>query len=228
VRKLLALLTLTLLWDASGWDAVVSAGFGSASGFAARDALWAQTLLHDGLRGFNLALIGVALGLLLLLPPRTGGLGPGPTRARQLQALLALLAAALLVPALRRYSLTSCPWSLAEFGGTVPWVSHWAWGLTDGGPGHCFPSGHAAGSFAFFAQLWLWAPHRRERPVPWRFWCAVVLLGGVAGSVAQVARGAHFVSHCLWSACLCAALTALLMLRPRRAVRPERPSPVPA
>jgi membrane-associated PAP2 superfamily phosphatase len=34
-----------------------------------------------------------------------------------------------------------------------------------------------------------------------------VLLAGLLGSVAQWARGAHFVSHSLWSAYLCALIT---------------------
>ena len=42
---------------------------------------------------------------------------------------------------------------LAEFGGVAQHVSHWSLGVLDGGPGHCFPSGHASSAFAFFALL---------------------------------------------------------------------------
>ena len=53
--------------------------------------------------------------------------------------VLVTLAAVLLVPAIKRVSLTSCPWDLAEFGGMAQYVSHWRWGAGDGGPGRCFP-----------------------------------------------------------------------------------------
>ena len=56
-----------------------------------------------------------------------------------------------LIPLLKVVSLTSCPWSLAEFGGTARHVSHWAFGEPDGGPGRCFPSGHATAAFCFLA-----------------------------------------------------------------------------
>lgn len=218
-------LLAVLLWDLSGWDWAVSAALATPQGFAARDAGWARTLLHEGLRGVDAALLLLALGQAVRAAPAPGD---GPTRADHARALLALLAAWTLVPALKQLSLSSCPWSLAAFGGEAQWVSHWRIGVADGGPGHCFPSGHAAGSFGFFAQLWLWAPWRRQRSAMWRWWLLALLAGGALGSLAQVARGAHFVSHCLWSAWLCALLTWVLMLRPRRAAAQGSPSPVRA
>jgi hypothetical protein len=71
---------------------------------------------------------------------------------------------------------------------------------SDGGPGHCFPSGHAVAAFAFLPLYFQW---RSERPR-----VAVALLAWVLGlgllfGWAQLARGAHFPSHTLWSAWLC-------------------------
>ena len=56
-----------------------------------------------------------------------------------------LVGCLLAVAALKRHSPTSCPWSLQEFGGHAVYLSHWRW-RPDGGPGHCFPSGHASGA----------------------------------------------------------------------------------
>ena len=49
------------------------------------------------------------------------------------------VACAALIPLIKRLSATSCPWSLAEFGGSVvQFVPHWVRGVTDGGPdGEC-------------------------------------------------------------------------------------------
>lgn len=79
-------------------------------------------------------------------------------------------------------------------------MSHWHFGLADGGPGHCFPSGHAVAAFAFFAMYFLWRGHD---PRLARRWLAGVLAAGAVFGFAQLARGAHYPSHTLWSAWIC-------------------------
>jgi membrane-associated PAP2 superfamily phosphatase len=203
--KLLALLLVpVLLWDFSGWDLTVARWFGGADGFSARNAFWAESLLHEGGRWLSgLLLLWVAVDAFWPKAPTQ----PGPSRVQRRWALLALILVILAVPALKRLSLTSCPWSLAEFGGVAQWVPHWRLGVPDGGPGGCFPSGHAVGSFlGFTVLLWLWAPWRSQRPLLWAGLCLGIGLGSLAASAGQWARGAHFVSHSLWSAWLCALL----------------------
>ncbi len=117
--------------------------------------------------------------------------------------------ALLLVVTLKGLSATSCPWDLQPFGGSAPHVSHWAWGLSDGGGGHCFPAGHASTAFAFLgAYPWLRERHPRTATI----WLLVVLSLGTVLGVAQQIRGAHFLSHTLWTAWLCWA-TALVLHR---------------
>lgn len=43
-----------------------------------------------------------------------------------------------LVPTLKQFSLTLCPWDLLEFGGRAQSVAHGQPGVADGGPGRCF------------------------------------------------------------------------------------------
>jgi membrane-associated PAP2 superfamily phosphatase len=109
------------------------------------------------------------------------------------------------VPALKRTATTSCPWDLAQFGGSARYVPHWDWGVLDLGPGHCFPSGHAVAGFAFLALYFAWRAHhpRRARGLLW-----TALATGLAFGAAQVLRGAHYVSHVAWSAWLCWTLSA--------------------
>ena len=191
-------LALLLAWDASGLDRAAARLFGDAHGFPWRDTWWAATLMHDGGR---LVAMVVLAGVVLFtaLAPRSAG----PSRAQRWHWLGVVLLCLVAVPALKRLSLTSCPWDLAEFGGTAHYLSHWRWGLGDGGPGHCFPSGHAVAAFAFMGLYFLWRDHAPARA---RGWLLVVMGAGLLFGGAQLARGAHYPSHTLWSAWLCWAV----------------------
>lgn len=185
---------LALWWDWSGIDLVVMRVLGTPQGFPWRDAFLTSRVLHEGGRLLGWA---VALGwLLYALKPQW----PGPPRPQRVLWLAVALASLLVVPALKHRSHTSCPWDLAEFGGRAWYVSHWALGLADGGPGHCFPSGHAAAAFAFIAGYFMLRP---QHPRAARAWLAAVCATGLAFGWAQVARGAHYPSHVLWTAWIC-------------------------
>lgn len=203
----LATAILLLAWDASGLDRAVMRWVGNAQGFAWRDAWLTATLAHEG--GRQLAWAAFAFLLLNTLRPQL----PGPPRSERWRALGATLACLLLVPGIKRVSHTSCPWDLAEFGGSAQYVSHWAFGVTDGGAGHCFPSGHAVAAFAFFSLYFLMRPHRARFA---HAWLAGVLIVGVLFGTAQLLRGAHYPSHTLWSAWLCWLTCSLVMQWPRR------------
>jgi membrane-associated PAP2 superfamily phosphatase len=182
-----------LLWEWSGLDLALTRAYGSPSGFPWRDAWLTRTLLHDG--GRALAWAAMALWLLTL------GLDRGSDRARRLRWVGVSLLCLLLVPTLKQFAATSCPWELQEFGGRVAaYVPHWLLGVRDGGPGRCFPSGHAVAAFAFFA---VYFDQREHRPRAARLWLAGVCVAGLLFGWAQLARGAHFASHTLWSAWLC-------------------------
>ena len=193
-------LALLLAWDAAGLDLPAARWFGSASGFAQRDAWWASTLLHDGGR---LAAWLLLLCLLISAVRRPPVGAPG--RGQRWRWLGVITLCVLLVPSIKRFSLTSCPYELAEFGGLARYVSHWRWGVADGGPGHCFPSGHAVSAFAFFGLYFLW---RQHAPGLARTLLAAVVLMGLLLGTAQLVRGAHYPSHTLWTGWLCWALCA--------------------
>ncbi|HEY0956049.1 MAG TPA: phosphatase PAP2 family protein [Roseateles sp.] len=190
-------LLLVLAWDASGLDLALARCFGGPGGFPAREAFWSRDLLHAGLRNlWMLAWLLLAVDAWRRRPARSG-----PSRRERRLALAAGLLVLVIVPALKGLSHSSCPWSLLEFGGSSPWVSHWDWTLRDGGPGHCFPSGHTAGAIAFSPFAWIWGR---------RAWGLVAVVAGLA-ALAQMARGAHFLSHSLWAAWIGIALGWLLL-----------------
>ncbi len=201
---LIALLPL-LLWDLAALDLPAARLFGTAHGFAWRDDWWLNAVLHDSMRYLAWAM---AFALLLnVFWPLTHRL----TRGERLWWFLATLAGAAVVPLIKQQSLTSCPWDLDEFGGAAQHLSHWLqfrpWGQADGGGGRCFPSGHATSAFCFFSGAFAL---RRAHPVAARRSVWGVLVLGLLLGLVQLARGAHFPSHTLWSAWICFGLNLMM------------------
>ncbi len=195
-------LAVLLAWDASRLDLAVDGAFGTAVGFAWRDHWLTAGLLHEG--GRRLAGAVLAALLLNLAWPPAGAMRRLP-RADRLWWLVTSIACLALPALLKPLSLSSCPWDLQAFGGHAAWVSHWAWGVSDGGPGHCFPSGHASAAFGFLPG---WFVLRGRSPRLARAWLAAVLVLGTAYGGAQLVRGAHHLSHSAWTAWLCWSLAA--------------------
>lgn len=198
-----AALPLLLLWDLSGLDLPLARWFGSSDGFSLQYHPLLSGWLHEGPRQLGWALL-ILLTASIWWP--VGVLGRLSRRERAWMTGAVWLAL-LLVVGIKGISRTSCPWDLTAFGGTAQYVSHWAWGVRDGGGGHCFPAGHASTGFAFVA-LAVWLQAVSPRAGAWA-WVAVLLAGLVLGWTQQ-ARGAHFFSHTLWTAWLCWAVATVL------------------
>lgn len=192
-----ALLIALLTWDASGMDLVLARWAGGPWGFPHRNDWLLTGVLHDGIRhvawGFTLLLcvtLAWPFGVFNALP-----------FSRRLQGPLMALLSTGLIAVLKTASGTSCPWDLHEFGGVAHHLSHWqGWLNPDGGAGRCFPAGHASTGFAFVGGHFAL---RETRPGLARAWLATALGIGVLLGLAQQWRGAHFMSHTLWSAWLC-------------------------
>jgi membrane-associated PAP2 superfamily phosphatase len=192
----LAALACVVAWDASGGDLALAQPFGSATGFPWREQWFLVQVLHESARR-----VGWLLMLLLTLAVwwPVGVLRRLDTAERFQMAASALLALGV-VSIAKSLSNTSCPWDLAQFGGVARHVSHWALSLHDGGGGRCFPAGHASAGFAFLGGYFAL---RRKAPIAARWWLAGSLLAGFVLGGAQQVRGAHFMSHTLWTAWLC-------------------------
>ena len=201
-----------MIWDLLGLDLALARLVATEAGFGLRDHRFLTQVMHDGARTLAGLLVGT-LAIAVVCPM-------GPLRALRRGQRLWLLAAVvggLVLPAsLKRLSATSCPWDLREFGGAYAWVSHWQWTRVDGGPGHCFPAGHASAGFAWIAGFFAWP----AGSVMARRWLWGALLAGLALGLAQQLRGAHFMSHTLWTAWICwtwAWVLSCLLTRDRHA-----------
>ncbi len=114
--------------------------------------------------------------------------------------VIAVAGSTLLVAMLKDVTHVNCPWSVDRYGGEVPYLPTWREVLLHGRSGRCFPSGHAGSGYALLASYFYC---RRFAP-RWR-WLVLVaaLVLGVAFGVAQLLRGAHYLSHDLWALAIC-------------------------
>ena len=196
----LALLTITVS-RYSNIDLAVSSWFydTSTGSFPLKDTFLFSRILHDGTRELS-------IGLWLLCSVITW-------RARHTEAFLGwlfVILTALLAVGINGWfkhnSMHSCPWSLTEFGGSADYFRAFETLPAIPGPGRCLPSGHAAVGFMWIPLIYacaLWRPQHLRNAlliiVPFALFC-----GGI-----QVARGAHFVTHVMWTAVICGITTSL-------------------
>lgn len=190
-------LVLILGWELAGLDLPLAHLSGSVAGFALREDWLLTTVLHEG--GRRLAwLLALALCLGVWWPK---GWLLHLNLGQRLQLAAGTLATVMGVALIKSRSGTSCPWDLSDFGGLARYVPHWAGFTThDGGVGRCFPAGHASAAFAFING---WFVFRETTPRVARMWLGLVLVAGFGLGAAQQIRGAHFMSHTLWSGMLC-------------------------
>lgn len=123
----------------------------------------------------------------------------------------------LVISMLKRASVTHCPWDLTRYGGDEPYLRLFD-ALPLGVPaGHCLPAGHASAALWLVALCVYWLPTRPGAAR--RVVLLALLFGGLVGWMQQL-RGAHFLTHTLWSIWIaCAvvlAIIACLQWRPLR------------
>jgi membrane-associated PAP2 superfamily phosphatase len=196
------LLVLTLAWDASGSDLSAMTWLGGPQGFAWRDHWWLSSVMHTGAK--QLAVL-IYLGVLAMTVwPQ--GIWRQLQRRQRWEIAAGITLSLLAVTAIKRISLTSCPWELQAFGGVASYVSHWSWGEADGGGGACFPGGHASSAFAFIALSLPWlTSNDTDQQRLGRAMTGVIVLSGLVLGLSQTLRGAHYPSHTAWTALVCAA-----------------------
>jgi membrane-associated PAP2 superfamily phosphatase len=104
-----------------------------------------------------------------------------------------------IVGLLKTLTNVDCPWDLVPFGGRFPYVELFADRPDALRPAQCFPAAHASSGYALLA---LYFTFRERHAALAKLGLALGLLTGLTFGLAQQARGAHFVSHDVWSAFL--------------------------
>lgn len=195
--------------------------------FPLRDYWLLESVLHDAARTISacgaLALLGLTL---------TGWISRRPTflhvrRHELLFASLACLIAAATVGALKHFSGHACPWDLAMFGGSATYHSSLGAPVAAEAVRGCLPAAHPLTGYAWLGLGFAIYPGARRAAR--RVWYSAFALGSLFGAV-QILRGAHFLSHVLWSAWVVWAVNValvtlcLLVFSPRSDKRAEMSS----
>lgn len=165
--------------------------------WALREAWLTTTVIHAG--GKHLSTIA---WLLVVGSLAFSWLRHGYEHLRRPLAVLALsvLLSTLLISVLKHVTGMDCPWEAIPYGGSKPYVAlfhpHPA-GVAAGG---CFPAGHASAGYAWVA-LYFFCSDGRLR---WR-WAGLGagLMAGLVFGVSQQLRGAHYLSHDVWTLMVC-------------------------
>ena len=181
--------------------------FDPSGAFPMRHAWIAETFGHVYMKNLLTVLaVGViALGAYDWWRPRASW-----TRQFRLQwrvlALSAILVP-LVISLLKKVSYSHCPWDLSEFGGAEAYVRLFEAALPGVGAGHCMPAGHASSALWLIALTVFWLPRRPL--VAALVFCATLSLSLALGWMQQL-RGAHFLTHTLWSVWIACAIVGLV------------------
>lgn len=158
-----------------------------------QDAWLTNHIIHD--RGRDLVAVAlITLLIAIVLSHLTQRVRP--YRKGLYYVLVSALITVAIVNLIKEYSALDCPWDLARYGGEKTYVSLFSERIAGQRPGGCFPAGHASGAYCWLG-LFFFARHFKPQ---WRFKVlGGVLAVGVMFGIAQQLRGAHFVSHDLWT-----------------------------
>jgi len=181
----------------------------AAAGFPGRDDWFFEFVMHHMAKALMIAVAMVPP--LALLADRVLGytlLSHGTRRAMWVVALSSA-AIPLAVSVTKHFSIHDCPWNLSRYGGFAPYLRIFDALPAGTSAGHCFPAGHASGALWLASVCAFWLPARPLRAL--LVFLAGLLPGLALGWVQQI-RGAHFMTHTLWSAWI-AALVVLLLAR---------------
>lgn len=168
----------------------------TSSHWIGADSWWTNELLHrDG--SWLIRIIGalaIALWASTWLRPELREL-----RRPAIFFVVSLALSIGLVGLLKALTNVDCPRDLSEFGGAFPFIhlfEHRSEALRQA---RCFPAAHASSGYALLALYFVLRERSRTGP---RLGLAAGLGLGLVFGIAQQARGAHFVSHDVWSAML--------------------------
>ena len=181
----------------------------AAGQFPWRHAWVAEVFSHVLLKRVLVAMAGAVLALTAfdaVRPRAWSGLRRAQWRIVAACALLVPAAVALL----KQASSSHCPWDLERYGGVAPYIRLLDALPKDIAPGHCLPAGHASSALWLIAFAVFMLPARPRAAAA--VFVAMLAFSGAVGWLQQM-RGAHFLSHTLWSGWIACAVLYVLLRR---------------
>ncbi len=205
----LLLLLLAVICEYSGIDLWLAGHF-----YDKQNMLWplrehwlTAGLIHNGGRNFDKAvgLVWLITFIVTICKPKLK-----PWRKPLLFFFSATVPGMLLVSLGKNFTHIYAPWDLLVFSGDKPYLKLFDHVPAGSAVGHDFPAGHASGGYAFLSLYFFF---RLYKPA-WRFYGLFIgLFLGLLYGFGQQMRGAHFLSHDLFSLVICwySSLTVYLI-----------------
>ena len=162
-----------------------------------RSAFAAETLIHLGGRDLSTAAWLCVLAAWVVARLRQG---LSSWRTPLATLLVSTLLATAVVAWIKSWSNMDCPWDLSRYGGAREFVGLLSLRPVGMPRAACLPAGHASAGYSWVALYFFFLATRPQ----WRWLglAAGIALGLLFG-IAQQLRGAHFLSHDLWTAAIC-------------------------
>lgn len=161
--------------------------------WALRDSVFLTRVLHAG--GKALSIVAWLAVAAMALRSRFDSRWK-PLLRPLLVLLLSVFAATMLVSVLKHATRMDCPWDASVYGGTHPYFSLLQPRPAGIRPSGCFPAGQASAGYAWVALYFFFAS---VRPAWRRIGLAIGIGAGAILGIAQQLRGAHYLSHDLWT-----------------------------
>lgn len=201
----LAFLAAVVALETSGADLQIADWLYRLQGgsWQLKDAWITNNLIHDDGRYITATVLLCLLALIALsfVTPTLRAY-----RGDLVYVVVTALVAVAIVNLLKETTNVDCPWDLTRYGGDKIYSSIFEGGLANQEPGRCFPAGHASGAYCWLGLFFFARRHFPARQ--WQLLTGVIATGLVFG-VAQQLRGAHFVSHDVWTIYICWTTAAL-------------------
>lgn len=187
---------MILIYPPLQWDSFLTDLFFDTEQqrFPLKHAPFLDQWMHTGLKWL---MVAVALGSLCLSFIAFGVDRIKPYQKSFACVFIGMTISTTMVALLKHYNLHGCPWDLQMYGGTLPFFDLFSAPPLGIEAGRCFPAGHPSGGFALLAFYYAFGHHL---PLFAKRMCYLALFAGSIMGLTQIIRGAHFLSHVLWSA----------------------------
>ncbi|WP_049630858.1 phosphatase PAP2 family protein [Cellvibrio sp. pealriver] len=164
--------------------------------WAWKNAWLLENVIHKGGRALSLLM---ALLLLIVALASFAVSVFSPFKKTLIFLFIATASGSVLVSLLKSSLAVSCPWEFHRYGGDLVYASLIEQLLLRNGDG-CFPAGHASAGYAWVSGYFVGFFYQAR----WRWWVLFsAITAGALFGFAQQLRGAHFISHDLWSLAVC-------------------------
>lgn len=181
----------------------------AAARFSGREDWFFEFVMHHLAKALMIA-VGMVSPLVLLADRVLGyTLVSDETRRAVWVVALSSVAIPVAISLTKYFSIHHCPWNLTRYGGFAPYLRIFDALPAGASAGRCFPAGHASSALWLASVCAFWLPAKPLRAL--QAFLAGLLPGLALGWVQQM-RGAHFLTHTLWSLWI-AALVILLLAR---------------